>query len=70
MDLHAEDEIALAYEPIIDAAHAPTDLAKNLNAELLTRVWPTLGVALARRQAWEARKPELAARAMPPAVAA
>lgn len=60
VDLHNEDEVALAYESIIDAARAEADLAANLNAELLVRVWPTLGIAAARREAWETRNPELA----------
>jgi hypothetical protein len=56
VDLHNEDEVALA---------------EHLNAELLVRVWSTLGIALARREAWEARNPELAlARALSASIAA
>jgi hypothetical protein len=70
VDLRNEDEVALAYESVIDAARTTADLTENLNAGLLVRVWPTLGIALARREAWEARNPELAlARALPAAVA-
>jgi hypothetical protein len=69
--LQNEDEVALAYEAIIDAARITADLAENLNAELLVRVWSTLGIALARREAREAGNPELAAaRATSAAVAA
>ena len=71
VDLRNEDEIALAYESVIDAAHTAADLTENLNAELLVRVWPSLGIAPARRVAWETKNPELAlARALPPAVTA
>lgn len=70
VDLHNEDEVALAYESIIDAAHTTADLAENLNAGLLVRVWSALGIASARRVAWETRNPELAlARALHAAIA-
>jgi hypothetical protein len=71
VDLQNEDETALAYESIIDAARATADLTENLNAELLIRAWPTLGIPTARREAWESRNPELAlARTMQAAPAA
>jgi hypothetical protein len=38
VDLQNEDEVALAYEAIIDAARTTVDLAGNLNAELLVLV--------------------------------
>jgi hypothetical protein len=60
VDLANEDETALAYEAIIDAARTSADLVEQLNAKLLIRVWPTLGIAPARREAWESRNPELA----------
>jgi hypothetical protein len=69
VDLHEENEVALAYESIIDAAHHTADLVENLNAELLVRLWPTLGMGLARRQAWETRNPELTATRIVSAVA-
>jgi hypothetical protein len=59
VDLANEDEIALAYESIIETARTTADLAEHLNAELLIRVWPTLGIAPARREAWEASNPVL-----------
>jgi hypothetical protein len=71
VDLRNEDEIALAYEAIIDAARTTADLAGSLNAELLVRVWSTLGIVLARREVWEAKNPELAlARVVSAAIAA
>jgi hypothetical protein len=60
VDLASEDEIALVYESIIETARTTADLVEHLNAELLIRVWPTLGIAPARRAAWEASNPELA----------
>lgn len=60
VDLRDEDQVALAYESIIDAAHSTAELAGYLNAELLVRIWPTLGIVPARRQAWESGNPELA----------
>jgi hypothetical protein len=60
VDLRDENRVALAYESIIDAAHTTADLADYLNAELLVRAWPTLGIVPARRQAWESSNPELA----------
>jgi hypothetical protein len=59
VNLANEDEIALAYESIIETARTSADLVEHLNAELLIRVWPTLGIAPARRAAWEASNPEL-----------
>ena len=59
VDLANEDEIALAYESIIEAARTTADLMEHLNAQLLIRVWPTLGIAPARREAWQASNPEL-----------
>jgi hypothetical protein len=71
VDLGDENEAALAYESIIDAAHFTGELTEYLNAELLARVWPTLGVDRGRRQAWESRNPSLAAqRAAPSGTAA
>jgi hypothetical protein len=70
VDMADLDQVALAYESIIDTASHPADLVRHLNAEMLTRLWRTLGVTPARRQAWETKNPELAAPAKPPAVAA
>jgi hypothetical protein len=67
VDLSDENQVALAYESIIDAARFTGELTAYLNAGLLARVWPTLGTGRARRQAWESRNPSLAAR---PTVAA
>jgi hypothetical protein len=53
--------VTVAYESVLDAARAPEDLAACLNAGLLTALWPAIGMAPARRRAWEAVNPQLAA---------
>jgi hypothetical protein len=53
--------VTVAYESILDAARDPADLAIYLNADLLTALWPCIGMTPARRGAWEAVNPELAA---------
>jgi hypothetical protein len=52
--------VTVAYESILDTARDPADLAACLNASLLTALWPCIGMAPARRRAWEAVNPELA----------
>jgi hypothetical protein len=68
VDLSDENEVALAYESILDAARFTGEFTEYLNAELLARVWPTIGVDRARRRAWESRNPSLAT--VPPGTAA
>ncbi|HEY1703010.1 MAG TPA: hypothetical protein VGG75_25180 [Trebonia sp.] len=67
VDLNDENEVALTYESIIDTAHFTGEFTEYLNAGLLLRVWPTLGVDRSRRRAWESRNPALAARRAVPA---
>jgi hypothetical protein len=62
--------VTVAYESILDAARDPADLAACLNAGLLTALWPAIGMAPARRRAWEAVNPELAAARMAQSAAA
>ncbi|HEX3963448.1 MAG TPA: hypothetical protein VHZ03_43575 [Trebonia sp.] len=52
--------MTVAYESILDTARDPADLATYLNASLLTALWTCIGMAPARRRAWEAVNPELA----------
>lgn len=61
VDLVDLNQVAIAYEAVLDAARSPRDIAANVNAGLLERLWPTLGMNPARRRAWEAANPELAA---------
>jgi len=61
VDLGNAHAVTVAYESILDAARDPADLAAYLNAGLLTALWPSIGMSTARRQAWEAANPELAA---------
>lgn len=58
-DLSSPDEAADMYEAVLDAASSSSDLAGYLNAGLLIRVWPLLGLSRARRAAWESRFPVL-----------
>jgi hypothetical protein len=61
VDTASRGAVAIAYESILDAARDPADLAAYLNAGLLTALWPSIGMPLARRRAWEAVNPVLAA---------
>lgn len=70
VDLADSAAVAGVYESIIDVARTEDDLAAYLNRELLVRAWPVLGMSLAKRQAWEARNPELAASRLGHATAA
>lgn len=47
------------YEAVLDAAVATGDITRYLNADLLVRVWPALGMSRVKRDAWEGRFPEL-----------
>lgn len=47
------------YEAVLDAAVAIGDIIRYLNADLLIKVWPTLGISRTKRDAWENRFPEL-----------
>jgi hypothetical protein len=61
VDMGNPHAVTVAYESILDAARDPADLASYLNASLLTALWPAIGMTAARRAAWEAANPELAA---------
>ena len=70
VDLGDSAAVAGVYEAILDAARTEDDLDAYLNRDLLVRAWPVLGMNLARRRAWEARNPELAASRLGHAAAA
>ena len=60
VDMGNPHAVTVAYESILDTARDPADLATYLNASLLTALWTCIGMAPARRRAWEAVNPELA----------
>ena len=62
-------QAAVFYESALDAG-SPADLADWLNADLLTALWPSLGMSRARQASWEAANPQLAARTTSAAAAA
>ena len=45
---------------VINDAAAPTDLHTCLERDTLVRLWPTMWLPIAIREAWETRFPELA----------
>jgi len=61
-DLSDPDQAADLCEAVLDAASAVTDLTTYLNADVLTRAWPVLGMSRAKRDAWENRFPVLRGR--------
>jgi len=58
-DLSDPDQAAALYDAVLDAASCPGDLSEYLNPGLLESTWPVLGMSRAKRDAWEARFPEL-----------
>jgi hypothetical protein len=60
VDLDDLGQAAVFYESALDAG-SPADLADWLNADLLTALWPSLGMSRARQAAWEGANPQLAA---------
>jgi hypothetical protein len=46
-------------EAVLDTAATAADITTYLNAGLLIRAWPVLGVSRAKRDAWESRFPVL-----------
>ena len=61
-DLSDPDQVAAAYEFVLDAASQPGHLIPYLHPELLVFAWPDLGMPRAKRLAWEAANPRLRAR--------
>jgi hypothetical protein len=58
-DLADPHQAADMCEAVLDTAATAGDIARYLNADLLTRVWPVLGMGRAKRDAWESRFPVL-----------
>ena len=58
-DLADPDQAADMYEAVLDVAATVEDLASYLNADVLVRVWPVLGMTRAKQNAWESRFPVL-----------
>ncbi len=58
-DLADPHQVAGMCEAVLDAAVTIDDVARYLNADLLARVWPVLGMSRVNRDAWESRFPVL-----------
>jgi hypothetical protein len=58
-DLSDPDQATALCEAVIDAAATIGDITAYLNADLLVRAWPALGMNRAKRDAWESRFPIL-----------
>lgn len=58
-DLDTRYDALSAYQIVLGEARTPGDLAVFLNAGLLERLWPSLWLPAAIRQAWEAAHPAL-----------
>jgi hypothetical protein len=52
-------QVAVFYEAALDAGSA-ADLAGWLNADLLIKLWPSLGMRRDQQARWEALNPQLA----------
>jgi hypothetical protein len=58
-DLADPDQVAAMYDAVLDGAAVIGDITGHLNANLLARTWPDLGMSRAKREAWENRFPVL-----------
>jgi hypothetical protein len=58
-DLADPHQVADMCEAVLDTAATVGDIARYLNADLLIRVWPVLGMSRVKRDAWESRFPVL-----------
>lgn len=58
-DLADPHQAADMYEAVLDTAATIEDITGYLNADLLLRVWPVVGMSRAKRDAWESRFPAL-----------
>jgi hypothetical protein len=58
-DLANPDQVTALCEAVIDSATAIGDITRYLNADLLVRAWPALGMDRVKRDAWESRFPVL-----------
>ncbi|MCL2582588.1 MAG: hypothetical protein FWE35_09055 [Streptosporangiales bacterium] len=60
-NLDARYDAIAAYQAVLGQARNPADLMRYLNARLLERLWPSLRLPAALRQAWEDAHPALCA---------
>jgi hypothetical protein len=58
-DLTDPHQAADLCEAVLDTAATAGDVTAYLNASLLIRAWPVLGMSRAKRDAWEGRFPVL-----------
>jgi len=58
-DLADLNQAADMCEAVLDVATTVEDLVSYLNADLLIRVWPALGLTRAKQSAWESQFPVL-----------
>jgi hypothetical protein len=58
-DLADPQQAAAMYDAVLDTASTADVLSRYLNAGVLIRVWPVLGMTRAKRNEWETRFPEL-----------
>ena len=58
-DLADQHQAADLCEAVLDTAATVADLTAYLNTDVLTRVWPVLGMNRRKREAWEERFPVL-----------
>ena len=58
-DLADPHQAADLCEAVLDTAATSGDITGWLNAGLLIRAWPVLGMSRAKRDAWESRFPVL-----------
>jgi hypothetical protein len=58
-DLADPHQVADMCEAVLDAAATTGDITCYLNAGLLIRAWPVLGMSRLKRDAWESRFPVL-----------
>ncbi|HEX5295038.1 MAG TPA: hypothetical protein VFX25_39720 [Streptosporangiaceae bacterium] len=61
-DLADPHQAAALCDAVIDAAATPEALAEYLNADVLIRAWPVLGMSRVKREAWERQFPVLRTR--------
>lgn len=58
-DLADPHQAADLCEAVLDTASTIADVTAFLNADVLVRAWPVLGMSRAKRDAWETRFPVL-----------
>ncbi|HEY3980577.1 MAG TPA: hypothetical protein VGM79_25090 [Streptosporangiaceae bacterium] len=61
-DLADPHQAAALCDAVVDAAATTEVLARYLNADVLIRAWPVLGMSRVKREAWERQFPVLRTR--------